>query len=180
MSGSSASGVSERPRRGAAGAWVGLSKEVLAAQVGEGALLNLAVVANGLDDADIVVDRAIGGPDFDGSQVHVVKYHDGNRGNQGQIAETSADSSEILSLHFSGKSGEVAQKPWKTSRICSRTPPGGYFHPKHGIDLGTGMLCDGITTSQFDDILGRDRARITRVNLRARSQQFQGLREKTR
>ena len=48
------------------------------------------------------------------------------------------------------------------------------------IDLGTGMLRDGIITRQFDDILGANRARITRVNLRARSQQLQGLREKTR
>ncbi len=156
MSGSSASGYPSGPRRGAAGAWEDLSKKVLATQVGEGALLNLAVVANGLDDADIVVDRAIGGPDFDGSQVHVVKYHDGNRGNQGQIAETSADSSEILSLHFSGKerggrSKTVENKP----HLLTHPPRGGYFHPKHGIDLGTGMLCDGIITSQFDDILGR-------------------------
>ena len=46
------------------------------AEVGEGALLDLTVVAIGLDDADILVDRATGGPDFDGSEVHVVKYHD--------------------------------------------------------------------------------------------------------
>ena len=40
-------------------------------------LLDLAVVAIGFDDADILVDRAVGGPNFDGSEVHVVKYHDG-------------------------------------------------------------------------------------------------------
>ena len=54
-----------------------LDEQIFAAQVGEGALLDLAVVAIGFDDADILVDRAVGGPDFDGSEVHVVKYHDG-------------------------------------------------------------------------------------------------------
>jgi hypothetical protein len=53
-----------------------LDEEVLAAEVGEGALLDLAGLAEGLDDADVLVEGAAGGPDFDGSQVHVVKYHD--------------------------------------------------------------------------------------------------------
>src|SRR4029077_12840053 len=61
-----------------------LDQEVLAAEVGEGALLDLAVVAIGLDDADILVNRATGRPDFDGSEVHVVKYHDGTDENQAQ------------------------------------------------------------------------------------------------
>ena len=65
-----------------------LDQEVLAAEVGEGALLDLAVVAIGLDDADILVDRAAGGSDFDSSEVHVVKYHDGWNGNQ---AKNSGD-----------------------------------------------------------------------------------------
>ena len=53
-----------------------LGQEILAAQVGHGALLDLAVVTIGFDDADILVDRAAGGPNFDGSEVHAVKYHD--------------------------------------------------------------------------------------------------------
>jgi hypothetical protein len=53
-----------------------LHEQVLAAQLGEGALLDLAVVAKGLDDADIFIDRAVGGPDFDGSELHVDEYHD--------------------------------------------------------------------------------------------------------
>ena len=76
---------------------------VLAAEVGEGALLDLAVVAIGLDDADILVDRATGGPDFDGSEVHVVKYHDKYRRNQGQIPMIPANLRLMLSLRFSGK-----------------------------------------------------------------------------
>ncbi len=56
-----------------------LNQEILAAEVGEGALLDLAAVAIGFDDADILVDRAAGGANFDGSQVHVVKYHDARR-----------------------------------------------------------------------------------------------------
>src|SRR5512135_1720455 len=51
-------------------------EEVLATQVGDGALLDLAVLAIGFDDADVFVDHAVGGPDFDGAEVHAVKYHD--------------------------------------------------------------------------------------------------------
>ncbi len=54
-----------------------IDEQIFAAELGEGALLDLAVVAIGFDDADILVDRAVGGPNFDGSEVHVVKYHDG-------------------------------------------------------------------------------------------------------
>ncbi len=57
-------------------------EQIHAAQIGDGALLDLAVVAIGFDDADILVHRAAGGPDFDGSEVHVVKYHDELTGNQ--------------------------------------------------------------------------------------------------
>ena len=70
-----------------------LDQEVLVTEVGESALLDLTVVAIGLDDADILVARAAGGPDFDGSEVHVVKYHDGRDGNQAKnwvISETVA------------------------------------------------------------------------------------------
>jgi hypothetical protein len=59
--------------------------EILAAEVGEGALLDLAVVAIGFDDTDILVDRAIGGSDFDGSEVHIAKYHDASE-IKGEIA----------------------------------------------------------------------------------------------
>ncbi len=56
-----------------------LDQKVLAAEVSKSALLDFASLAVGLDDADILVDRAAGGANFDGSQVHVVKYHDARR-----------------------------------------------------------------------------------------------------
>src|SRR5262249_45751415 len=59
-----------------------LSEHVLATQVSDGALLDLAVFAIGFDGAHVLVNCAAGGPDFDGSEVHVVKYHDTARENQ--------------------------------------------------------------------------------------------------
>ena len=59
-------------------------EQLHATQIGDGALLDLAVVAVGFDDADILVHRAARGPDFDSSEVHVVKYHDTREGNQGE------------------------------------------------------------------------------------------------
>ena len=53
-----------------------VDKEVFAAEVGDDALLDLAAVAVGFDDADIFVDGAAGGADFDGSRVHENYYHD--------------------------------------------------------------------------------------------------------
>ena len=47
-----------------------LDEEVLAAEIGDDALLDLAVFAVGFDDADVFVDGAAGGADFDGSGVH--------------------------------------------------------------------------------------------------------------
>ena len=41
-----------------------LGEEIFAAQVGDGALLDLAVVAIGFDDTDVFVERAVGRPDF--------------------------------------------------------------------------------------------------------------------
>jgi hypothetical protein len=43
--------------------WEDFREQVLAAQIGNGALLDLAVVAIGFDDADVLVNRAAGGPD---------------------------------------------------------------------------------------------------------------------
>jgi hypothetical protein len=53
-----------------------LDEEVLTAQIGDDALLDLSAVAVGLDDADIFVDGAAGRADFDGSGVHEKQYHD--------------------------------------------------------------------------------------------------------
>ena len=53
-----------------------VDEEVFAAEVGDDALLDLAVFAVGLDDADVFVERAAGGADFHGSRVHENHYHD--------------------------------------------------------------------------------------------------------
>ena len=56
-----------------------LEEEVLASEIGDDALLDLTAFAVGLDDADVFVDGAAGGADFDGSRVHENHYHDGFR-----------------------------------------------------------------------------------------------------
>src|SRR5262249_26354811 len=53
-----------------------LEEEVFASEVGDDALLDLAAVAVGFDDADVFMDRAAGGADFHGSRVHENHYHD--------------------------------------------------------------------------------------------------------
>ncbi len=53
-----------------------VDEEVFAAEVGDDALLDLAVFAVGLDDADVFVESAAGGADFHGSRVHENHYHD--------------------------------------------------------------------------------------------------------
>jgi hypothetical protein len=59
-----------------------LDEEIFAAEIGDDALLDLSAFAVGFDDADIFVENAAGGADFDGPQVHVVKYHDTKSKNQ--------------------------------------------------------------------------------------------------
>ena len=47
-----------------------LLEEIFAAEVGDNALFDLTVEPEGLDDADVFVDGAIGGRDFDGADEH--------------------------------------------------------------------------------------------------------------
>jgi hypothetical protein len=47
-----------------------LDEEILASEIGDDALLDLAVVAVGFDDADVFVDGAVLGADFDRSWIH--------------------------------------------------------------------------------------------------------------
>src|SRR5215472_4723246 len=47
-----------------------LLQEILAAEIGDDALFDLTVLAIGFDDADVLVDGAVGGGDFDGADVH--------------------------------------------------------------------------------------------------------------
>src|SRR4051794_26290873 len=47
-----------------------LDEELFASEIGDDALFDLTVLAVGLDDADVFVDGAAGGADFDGPRVH--------------------------------------------------------------------------------------------------------------
>jgi hypothetical protein len=47
-------------------------------------------LAISFDDPDVFVDGAVGGPDFDGAEVHGDQYHDGNGGSQGENWENLA------------------------------------------------------------------------------------------
>ena len=87
-----------------------LDQEVLAAEVGDRPLLDLAIVAIGLDEADILVDGAAGGPDFDGSEEHVVKYHDGRDGNQAKNWGYFTRELGILSLRYPEKPSTGSRK----------------------------------------------------------------------
>ena len=53
-----------------------LDEEIFAAEIGDDALLDLTAFAVGFDDADVFIDGAAGGADFDGSRVHENHYHD--------------------------------------------------------------------------------------------------------
>jgi hypothetical protein len=46
-----------------------LDEEILAAEIHDDALLDLASLAVGFHDADVFIDDAAGGTDFDGSRV---------------------------------------------------------------------------------------------------------------
>ena len=60
-----------------------LEEEVLATEVGDDALLDLAALAVGFDDTDVFVESAAGGADFHGSRVHENHDHDESRGIKG-------------------------------------------------------------------------------------------------
>ena len=62
-----------------------LDEEVLASEIGDDALLDLAAFAVGFDDADVFVDGAAGGADFHGSRVHENHYHDESQGFKGNL-----------------------------------------------------------------------------------------------
>jgi hypothetical protein len=53
-----------------------LHEKILAPEIGDDAVLDLAALAVGLDDADVFVDGAATGADFDGPGVHEDDYHD--------------------------------------------------------------------------------------------------------
>ena len=82
-----------------------LDEEILAAEVGDDALLDLTVLAVGFDDADVFVDGAAGGADFDGSWIHENHYHDGFRRIKCNCRGHLGRFRSILSLRFWGPCG---------------------------------------------------------------------------
>ena len=95
---------------------------------------DLTVVAIGLDDADILVDRAAGGPDIDGSEVHVVKYTDGRDGNQAKNWGDFTGDFRILSLRYPEKpSSGLEKNPGKIAESERVATAGGLGHPKHRL-----------------------------------------------
>src|SRR5262249_15333275 len=80
-----------------------IDEEVFAAEVGDDVLLDLAAFADGFDDADILMDGAAGGADFDGPRVHENHYHDIFRDSQGESWELTRILGILLSRHFSAR-----------------------------------------------------------------------------
>ena len=87
-----------------------LDEEVLASEIGDDALFDLAGFAVGLDDADVFVDGAAGGADVHGSRVHENYYHDGLWRIKGYLWEILGRHLVRLSLRFLGRRGRRAQK----------------------------------------------------------------------
>ena len=109
-----------------------LDQKVLAAYVGEGVMLNLAVVAIGLYDADIFVEIAAGGANLDSSQIHVAKYHDASRRVQAKSWELPRVWIDIVTTLFEDIWGWLLSKPRKTEEIHSAPGQQKRFHPNMG------------------------------------------------
>ena len=110
-----------------------LDEEVLASEIGDDALLDLAAFAVGFDDADVFVDGAAGGADFDGSRVHENHYHDESRRIKGNFREIRGDIRIRLSLHFSGRRGATPrEEPGKQGVFARGSRRPRRLHPKHG------------------------------------------------
>ncbi len=82
-----------------------LDEKILAPEIRNDALLDLTAFAVGLDDADVFVDGAAAGADFDGSGVHKADYHDAAATVQGLITWQMKFYDAILSLRFSARRG---------------------------------------------------------------------------
>jgi len=75
-------------------------ERVFPSKVGDSPLLDLAILAVGFDDADILVDGAVGGRNFYGADKHAVEYHDRRTELQGHLMEKIANHLIMLSLRF--------------------------------------------------------------------------------
>ena len=111
-----------------------LDEEVLASEIGDDALLDLAVFAVGLDDADVFVDGAAGGADFDGSRVHENHYHDESSRIQGDYSEDSwIISINIVTTLFGPPEGHSDAKSLENKAFSRAAGAGsGGFTPNMG------------------------------------------------
>jgi hypothetical protein len=101
-----------------------LNEEVLASEIGNDALLDLAAVAVGFDDADGLVDGAAGGADFHGSWVHENHYHDESLGIQGDDSGYSRPIlNQIVTTIFRAGGGPPHAKGLENKAFSRAGPP---------------------------------------------------------
>jgi hypothetical protein len=82
-------------------------------------LLDFAILAVGLDDADLFVDGAVGGWDFDGAKVHGEQYHDTGREKQGQTKTNIEINGYAVSRRFWAWGGDSSTESPKKPRFLN-------------------------------------------------------------
>ena len=113
-----------------------LDEEVLASEIGDDALLDLAAFAVGFDDADVFVDGAAGGADFHGSRVHESHYHDESLGIQGVDSVYSRPIlNQIVTTVFGLAGGHPVRRVWKARRFRTRGPPARAASPQTWVSF---------------------------------------------
>src|SRR5262249_30202911 len=99
-----------------------LDQEVLPTEVGDDALLDLAVLAVGLDDADVLVDGAVGGADSDRTGVQGGGDQDAMSFCRGEFPAIRPIPAIRLSLRFSALQGHAPLKHKDLrSRVATKT-----------------------------------------------------------
>lgn len=91
------------PREQTLELWQQAGQDILAPQVSDDALFDLAVLAKGLNDADVLIDGAAGGTNLDDAHIHSreVSRHDGDT--QAQNRGVIMTNQKVMSLRFSAK-----------------------------------------------------------------------------
>ena len=130
-----------------------LEEGVLAAEVSDDALSDLAVFAVGLDDADVLVDGAAGGTDFDGPgehdrllasgagrgpATHADHYHDRSIRNQGKFREyVGVRPPNVVTTHSKPREGQPRADSRKTRRFRARHRRPLSISPQTWVSLNT-------------------------------------------
>jgi hypothetical protein len=86
-------------------------EEVLAAEVGDDALFDLAVLAVVFDDADVLIDSAVGRADLDGAEIHAMSITTDERKSKG--ASELASMNNVTTFSGIGSPGR-RRRYWKT------------------------------------------------------------------